>query len=92
MEPLLPPASIIFRLPATDAESIDSLPFPWSGNIYFFLQLSFSAELKYIYLLFAIWPPHCPFLSFPFPSSILDLCIPPSISLPDSAAIWEPLT
>ena len=81
------------RLPDPDAESIDAFSFPWSGNIYLFPPIvllnrvinKFISDNCQFGLLIA--PSHS---SSPLLSSILDLCISPPFSLPDSAVIREP--
>ena len=81
------------RLPDPDAEFIDAFSLPWSGNIYLFPPIvllnrvlnKFITDNCQFGLLIAPCYPSSPFLSI-----ILDLCISPPISLPDSAVMREP--
>ena len=81
------------RLPDPDAESIDALSFSWSGNFYLFPPIVLLSRVVNKLISdncqfgFLIAPSHS---SSPCLSSILDLCISPPISLPDSAVIREP--
>ena len=80
------------RLPDPEAEFIDAFSFHWPDNIYLFPPIvlisrvinKFKSDNCQFGLLIAPSYPSSPFLS-----SLLDLCISPPISLPDSAVIRE---
>ena len=81
------------RLPDPEAEFVDAFSFAWSSNVYLFPPVvllcrvvsKFISDNCPLGLLIAPFRPTCP--SF---NSILDLCVSPPISLPDSAVIREP--
>ena len=81
------------RLPDPGAEFIDAFSFPWSSNVYLFPPVvllsrvlnKFVTDSCQFGLLIAPSRPSSPVFSI-----ILDLCISPPISLPDSAVLREP--
>ena len=81
------------RLPDPDAEFVDAFSFPWTDHVYLFPPIvllsrvvsKFISDNCQLGLLIAPYRPTSPVFN-----SILDLCVSPPISLPDSAIVREP--
>ena len=80
------------RIPDPDAEFVDAFSFPWNESVYLFPPVvllcrvvsKFISDNCQFGLLIAPYRPTSPVFN-----SILDLCVSPPISLPDSALIRE---